>query len=249
MTTAFKELCAVAKTKPKAGEDFIEFAKRLTDKINNVADAEWQSLGDGSTAQTWHNDAMTAFTARKNAKAEAKKNAEDEEAAVDAVAIPELEGYEEVPGKDDQADSSEVPTEEKDASADDVVDTEPGEVTAVKPAKVKKKKNVPKAKPEKKEKPVKSAKVAKAPKPEKVVKEKKAKPVKKEGETRGRRAAYDDSAGIKLLVEENPHRKGTILYKYFDKYKDGMTVTAALQAGIPRANLRYFAKIGEIKIK
>src|ERR1039458_10349526 len=100
MPTAFQELCAVAKTKPKAGEDFIEFAKRLTDKINNVTDPEWQSLGDGSTAQTWHNDAMTAFTARKTAKAEAKKNNEDEDAAVDAVVVPELEGYEAVPEKE-----------------------------------------------------------------------------------------------------------------------------------------------------
>ena len=222
MTTAFKELCAVAKTKPKAGEDFVEFAKRLTDKINNVTDPEWQSLGDGSAAQTWHNDTMTAFTARKNAKAEAKKNDDDEDAAVDAITIPELEGYEAVPGDD----TEDEPKDAAEKVEEEQVDPDTGEVTEVAEKKAKsvkkdkKEKPEKKAKPEKKEKVVKAEKPAKAPKPAKVVKEKKAKPAKS-AEARGRRSLFEDTDKVKVLAKPNPHREGSTRFKEYEKLKDG----------------------------
>ena len=65
---------------------------------------------------------------------------------------------------------------------------------------------------------------------------------------RGRPSAFADDAKIKVVTKENPHRKGSICYKYFAKYKDGMTVVQALKAGIPRANLRYLERLGHIKI-
>jgi hypothetical protein len=65
---------------------------------------------------------------------------------------------------------------------------------------------------------------------------------------RGRPSAFADDAKIKVVTKENPHRKGSICYKYFAKYKDGMPVVQALKAGIPRANLRYLERLGHIKI-
>jgi hypothetical protein len=59
------------------------------------------------------------------------------------------------------------------------------------------------------------------------------------GGGRGRKGLFPLDAKIKVLAKENPHRKGTILHKYFDKYKTGMTVQTALDAGIVWANLRY----------
>lgn len=42
---------------------------------------------------------------------------------------------------------------------------------------------------------------------------------------------HPDNAIIKLLVSENPKRKGSEAAKRFRKYKDGMTVEQALKAG------------------
>lgn len=140
MTTAFKTLCAVAKIKPKAGEEYEVFVKRLTNKIHNATDPEWQSLGNDSAAQNWHNEAMEALAARKTARVAAGKAGEDEAAAVAAIPLPELEGYEPL------------------AAEAEKVDAETGEVTAAvdKPAKAEKK-----AKKEKKAKPEKAPKASK----------------------------------------------------------------------------------------
>lgn len=223
MTTAFKALCAVAKTKPKAGESFDDFVKRLTDKISNVTDPEWQSLGDGSAAQTWHNDAMTALDSRKAAKAAARKNGEDEVAAQAAIALPELDGYEAVPAEVEDADS---PADGSDA--EEAVDPDTGEVTekkAAKPAKEKKSKKEKKAKPEKKVKPA------------KVAKEKKPKAAKKEGETRGRRSLFEDTEKVKILIKPNPHREGSSRFKEYEKLLDGKTVEANVEHGVSRQQI------------
>jgi len=44
---------------------------------------------------------------------------------------------------------------------------------------------------------------------------------------------------IHLNTRENPHRSGTRLYKLWAKYRNGMTVKQALDAGIPLVNVRY----------
>lgn len=71
-----------------------------------------------------------------------------------------------------------------------------------------------------------------------------------------RAAKMPDDAKIKLLKDENPHRKGTHLYAVWEKYKDGMTVAAALKAiapvsggTSPRANLAWQVKLGLIKVE
>jgi hypothetical protein len=45
------------------------------------------------------------------------------------------------------------------------------------------------------------------------------------------RAKFSDDAKIKLLVTENPRRKGTVAYDKFAKFKDGMTVGEFIKAG------------------
>jgi hypothetical protein len=45
------------------------------------------------------------------------------------------------------------------------------------------------------------------------------------------RAKFSDDAKIKLLVTENPRRKGTVAHDKFAKFKDGMTVGEFIKAG------------------
>jgi hypothetical protein len=249
MPTAFQDLCAAAKTKPKAGEDFEAFAKRLTSKVNALPDAAWQSLGDGSAAQTWHNEAMTVITdTRKAAKAEARKNGEDEDAAAAAIALPELEGYEPMAEAEDEPKQEDLPLPEPEGEEE--VNPDTGEVTEAK-AKPKKAGKEKKAKPAKVEKVAKEkvAKPAKAEKPAKVAKEKKAKPVKKEGEARGRRSLFEDTDKVKVLVKPNPHREGSTRWKAYMKLKDGATVAENVRLGVPRQQIwslvnREIVKVG-----
>ena len=42
---------------------------------------------------------------------------------------------------------------------------------------------------------------------------------------------------VKMLVKDNPKREGAGSYDRFEKYKNGMTVTAALEAGMAICNL------------
>ncbi len=58
---------------------------------------------------------------------------------------------------------------------------------------------------------------------------KKKAPAKKAAPTA--RAKFSDDAKIKLLVTENPRRKGTVAYDKFAKFKDGMTVGEFIKAG------------------
>ena len=245
MPSVFQDLCAVAKTKPKAGESFEAFAKRLTDKIGKVPDAAWQSLNDA--AQKWHNDTMTALTdGRSDARAAAKAAGEDEDAAAAAVPLPELEGYEAVPEKEDElAGQQDLPLEEK-------VDPETGEVTAAEDGeKSPKDKTKPKkaGKAAKIAKPKKEAKPAKAAKPAKVVKEKKAKPAKKPDAARGARSLFEDTDKVKVLVKTNPHREGSTRWKAYAKLKDGATVEENVRLGVPRQQIwsmlnREIVKVG-----
>lgn len=64
----------------------------------------------------------------------------------------------------------------------------------------------------------------------------------------GRKGTYPLTAKITLKVKENPHRAGTTLHKMFAKYKNGMTVQQALDAGVVWANLRYLSSLDTIKI-
>jgi hypothetical protein len=60
-------------------------------------------------------------------------------------------------------------------------------------------------------------------------KAKKAKPAKK--------LPFPETAKIKILVDENPKRPGSKGAARFDQYRNGMTVAAALEAGITAKDL------------
>ena len=69
-----------------------------------------------------------------------------------------------------------------------------------------------------------------------------AKAVKKAGVGRnvaGRKGKFTTDAVISLLVEGNPYRETSKAHGVFKKYKDGMTVTEAINAGIGRAYIRW----------
>lgn len=53
-----------------------------------------------------------------------------------------------------------------------------------------------------------------------------------------RKRITDDST-IKVLSEKNPKREGSKAFAAFSKYKDGMTVKEAKDAGIPANDIRY----------
>jgi hypothetical protein len=75
--------------------------------------------------------------------------------------------------------------------------------------------------------------------------------VEKEEESAGRPRGpkgVELTATIKLLVSENPKRVGSKSFDRFKAYKDGMTVEAALDAGIYTADLIYDSTHGFIKI-
>lgn len=57
-----------------------------------------------------------------------------------------------------------------------------------------------------------------------------------------------DSAVIKLLVQTNPKREGSKARERFAHYVDGMTVGAALDAGVTTPDLVYDTKHGFIAI-
>ena len=218
MTTPFEQLCDVAKVKPKAGETFETFARKLIKKTNEMSEKEWDSLGNDGPAQTWHNDTMMFFEKYTQAVTEAKKNGEGmpdidgfsctidhKDGHKKYTGLPELEGYEAV----------------EESAADEATEAEA------------------EAPPEDEKKPAKAAKKA-AKKPAKKAKaeaEAEAKPAKKakaKGPKRGRRSLFEDGGKIKILAKKNPHREGSYRDKNFKKIKDGMTVAEAVKAGCPR---------------
>jgi pyruvate/2-oxoglutarate dehydrogenase complex dihydrolipoamide acyltransferase (E2) component len=60
------------------------------------------------------------------------------------------------------------------------------------------------------------------------------------------RFGLDDK--IKLLKKENPFREGTKCANWYALIKDGMTVEAAIDAGVPRHHIRWEQTLGHVKI-
>jgi hypothetical protein len=50
---------------------------------------------------------------------------------------------------------------------------------------------------------------------------------------------YPPDAKVKLVVKENPKRKGGKSHARFAKYRDGMTIEQALKAGVTAQDLKY----------
>lgn len=62
------------------------------------------------------------------------------------------------------------------------------------------------------------------------------------------RVAKNGESKIKVLVEENPKRKGSASHARFAKYKDGMTVSEFISKGGTAADVNYDAAHGYIKL-
>jgi hypothetical protein len=254
MTTLYAEIGKSLNIKRKGEETLLDFSKRAASKVNSLEDPDWQALS--KKVQTWSNEVLKAVEA-------AGKEAEPE--------LPELDGWpagdsEEAPADEDEAtedaadddsdddaeDEAEEATESEEATeesvdqAEDSAQEDQSEETPEEDA--------PAARPKK-------GKAAKAPvKPQKSKekstgkgKEKdmpatKAVKSTKAPASQNARTRIDPNGTIKLLVKENPHREKTKNHVSFSKYKDGMTVAAAIKAKIPAKNIYYEVKIGNIKV-
>lgn len=67
------------------------------------------------------------------------------------------------------------------------------------------------------------------------------------GSRRGPRGNFSLSDKI-TEVAENPYRAGSKTHPIYNKYRNGMTVAAAIEAGVSRAHIRYDARRGNIKL-
>jgi hypothetical protein len=65
---------------------------------------------------------------------------------------------------------------------------------------------------------------------------------------RGPKGSFGLDDKIKLLKETNPFREGSKCYAWYEKYEDGMTVTQAINAGVPRHHIRWDRTLGNIHI-
>lgn len=78
-----------------------------------------------------------------------------------------------------------------------------------------------------------------------------AKPAKKKGigkNTAGRKGKFSTDAVISLLVDKNPYRESSKAHEVFKKYKEGMTVSEAIEAGIGREHIRWSINHRHIKV-
>lgn len=142
-----------------------------------------------------------------------------------------LEQGEEIPSPDDKEECTRLKIEMDEADG----------AKAAKQAKVAKAKSAKAAKAE--TGPEKTTKTGGKP-----VKAAKANGSAKAEGSRGRKGTYPLNAKIKVLVKSNPHREGTSLHDYYEKYRNNMTVQEALDAGIVWANLRYLSEKEVIQI-
>lgn len=71
----------------------------------------------------------------------------------------------------------------------------------------------------------------------------------KKVEEEGKKAEYDNNTVVVLTTQVNPKKAGTASFDRFEKYVDGMTVTAALAVGITRDDLRWDSKHNYISLK
>lgn len=72
---------------------------------------------------------------------------------------------------------------------------------------------------------------------------------KTNGAARGRPALFSLDAKITPLKKQNPYRDGSKGAGWYGKYKKGMTVEAAVKAGVPRAQVRFDLNHGNISVK
>jgi hypothetical protein len=253
--TLYDELGKVLKIKRKGDESLDDFTARVTKKVNALKDSEWGELTE--ELQIWCNQTMEAREKGDEVDLpvlEGWPSAVEEEAADSAEAADTNEGEE--PGDEEAGDEEDV-----DAAAEAAEAADSLAKSAKKPS-TKESTKTPAKKPVAAAKPAKSAKSTqkeKGPMPAKktaaaattvpaaaAAKKKVANGAAKA--KAGRQSKFSESAKIKILVKENPHREGTGRFDRWRKYKEGMTVGQALKAGLKPVNLHYSVEDGHIKI-
>ena len=93
-----------------------------------------------------------------------------------------------------------------------------------------------------------STKKAAAKAPAKAKKAASAKKASTKGARPGPKGLFGMDSKIKIVAKENPFREGSKGFSWFKKYQNGMTVSAAVAAGVPRAQVRWDLKHGSIKV-
>jgi hypothetical protein len=258
--TLLAELTSKLKLSPQKGESYEQFAIRATNRMNKCTEEQWKDLTE--PLQLWNNEVLEAREENPPPDDDAKASGSHLVGL-----LPELSGFpvleagtenedtgeeEDVSIEDDEA-NADGEEKDKDTSAEPPEgdpDPEPDEASTEEdtsgeeePATTSRKKlggskpGKGKGKQVKPAKPAKAAKETKAPKPAKAAK-------KANGSARG----LNKDHKIKIISKENPHRAGTGRFKRWPKYKEGMTVAAALKAGFSPINLRYSVADGHIKI-
>jgi hypothetical protein len=206
-----KELEAVLKVKQAEKEGDGAYRERLARAMNTVHQDVWESLSEPT--QHWVNSALDACEKADEAKPPV------------AADVPPFPGDEDKSGKtngkaaktaDRPTNAGEQPGNEESDMATPKRKTAGAKKTAAARARATARRGGSAARP-------KTAKRATAT----------------NGAQRGRKGSFDAGQKIKLLVKENPKRTGSKAFKIFAKYKDGMTVGQALDAGIPWRDLRW----------
>jgi hypothetical protein len=67
-------------------------------------------------------------------------------------------------------------------------------------------------------------------------------------EEKKRRHRFSKQAVIKLLVAENPKRKGTLAYDRYACYRDGITIAEYVAAGGRSGDIKHDIKFGYIEL-
>jgi hypothetical protein len=273
MSSVFEELCRKFKLTRASDEGYDHFARRAVKKVNSCTDAQWNDLTEG--AQRWTNATLKAveeagaddeieLAAIKMGDSDDAEEIEfgwpeeaaggddsgdngDEEAdegqsgGGDAEDDDDPEAEEQEDGGSEDDGGGDNPEEGVDAEANSGQEEAPEEAT-------------PRRAPKKGKaaKPSTSAEKSKTPSKQGKAKDMKSKttktPAARATASGAARTSVAPTGTIKILVKGNPHREGTKLHGYFKKYKEGMTVEAALKAGIPARNIAYETSIGKIKV-
>jgi hypothetical protein len=240
----YEELGRAFKLKVRSGEDFEAFAIRASDHVNKCSDAAWKALTED--LQSWVNGVLQI---REDNRGKPEGESPDP--------LPELVGFpDDAEAGDDETGDEETTTDTETGEGEGAVDygEEEGVEEAAEPPETEAEEPTPRKAAKRASKPAKAAKKVVAKGKAKPVATKKAaaappkKAAAKKAVNGGRGAAIGDDAVIKVLAKENPHRAGTKLFKYFEKYEDGMTVAAAKKLKIPPRNIIYLKSLGHIKV-
>jgi len=275
--TPYEELCKAFKIKPAAGESYKEFAKRAFKKINNASNEQWDAISEdlqcwNNYGQKALERAEPDDDLAESFEMEDKAGAKTGEMTVEfgwppssGEAEEEAEGDGEEAPAEEEGEAEEEPAEEEAEETVDSEDNSDQEEVSEESEPEEAAETSTKVKPSKKAGKVKPApKAAKSKAPEPTPRTGKAKVMAKAAVKVAPKAAAKAAAPakvknggsdrigetdtIKILAKENPHRDGSKLYGYFKKYKEGMTVAAALKAGVPLVNVRYLRDAGHIKL-